>query len=109
MELIFNVNYFNATMAELDYDANKMPLGKLSKKTLLKGYEVLKELASLVADPTLASTMGEDHREAVTERSNQYFSLVPHVVGRRSVPVLNGLDSIRVCGSRFSSHWVNHR
>jgi poly [ADP-ribose] polymerase len=96
MELIFNVQYFNATMAELDYDANKMPLGKLSKKTLLKGYEVLKELASLVADPTLAVTMGENQNEAVADRSNQYFSLVPHVVGRRKVPVLRDMDSIRV-------------
>ncbi|KIW70897.1 hypothetical protein, variant 2 [Phialophora macrospora] len=95
MELIFNVQYFNATMAELDYDANKMPLGKLSKKTLLKGYEVLKELASLVADPTLAVTMGESQHEAVADRSNQYFSLVPHVVGRRQVPILRDMDSIR--------------
>ena len=96
MELIFNVKYFEATMAELEYDANKMPLGKLSKKTLLKGYEVLKELASFVADPTLAAAMGENHQQAVMDRSNQYFSLVPHVTGRQKVPVLAGLDSIRV-------------
>ncbi|EXJ62523.1 hypothetical protein A1O7_02961 [Cladophialophora yegresii CBS 114405] len=95
MELIFNMQYFNATMAELDYDANKMPLGKLSKKTLLKGYEVLKELASLVADPTVAATMGESQSQAVADRSNQYFSLVPHVVGRRQVPVLRNMDSIK--------------
>ncbi|ETI23630.1 hypothetical protein G647_05432 [Cladophialophora carrionii CBS 160.54] len=95
MELIFNVQFFNATMAELDYDANKMPLGKLSKKTLLKGYEVLKDLASLVADPTLAATMGESQHQAVADRSNQYFSLVPHVVGRRKAPVLHDMDSIR--------------
>ena len=86
MELIFNQKFFDASMAELDYDANKMPLGKLSKKTLLKGYEVLKELAALVSDPTLADSLVEDHDTAVAERSNQYFSLVPHVVGRRAVP-----------------------
>ena len=37
MELIFNVSYFNATMAELDYDANKMPLGKLVQEDPAEG------------------------------------------------------------------------
>jgi poly [ADP-ribose] polymerase 2/3/4 len=105
MELIFNMSLFNATMAELNYDANKMPLGKLSKKTLLKGYEVLKELASLVADPTLAANLyAETHNEAVESRSNRYFSLVPHVVGRKALPVLNNLDLIRVSTSPLSYH-----
>ncbi len=97
MELIFDVKNFDASMLELDYDAKKMPLGKLSKKTLLKGYEMLKDLASLVADPTLAGTMGENQSEALADRSNSYFSLVPHVVGRRALPVLRDMDSIRVC------------
>ncbi|OAL30647.1 hypothetical protein AYO20_08609 [Fonsecaea nubica] len=95
MELIFNMQYFKNTMADFDYDANKMPLGKLSKKTLLKGYEVLKELALLVADPSVATGMGEEAFQAVLDRSNRYFSLVPHVVGRRQLPVLKNMDSIK--------------
>ncbi|OAP61275.1 hypothetical protein AYL99_03476 [Fonsecaea erecta] len=95
MELIFNMQFFNNTMADFDYDANKMPLGKLSKKTLLKGYEVLKELALLVADPSVAAGMGELPGQAVMDRSNQYFSLVPHVVGRRALPVLKDMNSIK--------------
>src|SRR5271170_7726041 len=75
MKLIFNQQYFNDTMAALDYDADKMPLGKLSKRTLLQGYEVLKDLATLVADP------GHNY-ESVVERSNRYFSLIPHSFGR---------------------------
>src|SRR5690242_10031881 len=31
MQLIFNQQYMNETMAALNYDADKMPLGKLSK------------------------------------------------------------------------------
>lgn len=38
MQLIFNQQYFTDTLASLEYDTEKMPLGKLSKKTLLKGY-----------------------------------------------------------------------
>jgi poly [ADP-ribose] polymerase 2/3/4 len=42
MRLIFNAQYFKEVMAEMDYDAQKMPLGKLSKRTLEQGYECLK-------------------------------------------------------------------
>lgn len=96
IELIFNLQLFNSTMASLNYDANRMPLGKLSKKTLLKGYEVLKDLASLIADPDLANATGSTYGQAIAERSNHYFSLVPHAVGRRSLPILQDMNAIKV-------------
>lgn len=92
MNLIFDMQLFKNTMASLDYDAIKMPLGKLSKKTLLKGYEVLKDLATIIADSPLKPGV-----QGIQEKSNQYFSLVPHVVNRRSVPVLSNMDLIKVC------------
>lgn len=42
MRLIFNQKYFDQVMAHLDYDAKKMPLGRLSKRTLAQGYQALK-------------------------------------------------------------------
>jgi len=33
-------------MKEIGYDANKMPLGKLAKSSILKGYEILREIAT---------------------------------------------------------------
>lgn len=102
MELIFNLKLFDSTMAALNYDATKMPLGKLSKKTLLKGYEVLKELASLIADPTTASGLGVSYGDAVSTRSNLYFSLVPHVSGRNRLPTLDNMDLIKVSFKKHS-------
>ncbi|KIX09899.1 uncharacterized protein Z518_00980 [Rhinocladiella mackenziei CBS 650.93] len=95
MELIFNLQLFDNTMASFNYDANKMPLGKLSKKTVLRAYEVLKELTSLVADRNLMTGLGLHYDQAIADRSNQYFSLVPHAVGRRSVPLLQDMGSIK--------------
>ena len=54
MELIFNQNHFNAVLESIGYNANKLPLGKLSKATLKQGFEHLKELASLIKHPNLA-------------------------------------------------------
>jgi len=94
MALIFNLQYFSATMQDLEYDANKMPLGKLSKKTLLKGYEVLKDLAAVIADASLAGGISA-RRQAIEEKSNQYFSLVPHVASRQRAPLIQSLDALK--------------
>lgn len=96
MELIFNMDLFNATMNSLDYDATRMPLGKLSKKTLLRGYEVLKELAALIGDSGSANLPALNYAAEVEQRSNLYFSLVPHVVGRTALPILRDMRLIKV-------------
>lgn len=54
MELIFNQNHFNSVLESIGYNANKLPLGKLSKATLKQGFEHLHELASLIRHPSLA-------------------------------------------------------
>jgi hypothetical protein len=42
MELIFSQKYFKEVMVDMNYDPEKLPLGKLSKRTLEQGYVVLK-------------------------------------------------------------------
>ena len=54
IELIFNQNHFNAVLEGIGYNADKLPLGKLSKTTLKKGFEHLQELAALIKHPKLA-------------------------------------------------------
>ncbi|KAK6584284.1 hypothetical protein PZA11_002508 [Diplocarpon coronariae] len=39
IELIFNQQYFAVTMIDPNYDTNKLPLGKLTKSTIIKGYQ----------------------------------------------------------------------
>lgn len=94
MKLIFNQDYFADTLASLDYDTNKMPLGKLSKRTLLRGYEVLKELAALVQNPNTVLA-GSTWIEDVTNLSNTYLSLIPHVFGVRRAPILRNMPMIK--------------
>ena len=54
IELIFNQNHFNAVLENIGYNANKLPLGKLSKSTLKLGFQHLHELASLIKHPSLS-------------------------------------------------------
>jgi poly [ADP-ribose] polymerase len=82
MELIFNLKHFATTMQSLNYDVNKLPLGKLSKSTITRGFEILKEL-SLIMD------------ERYEELSNQYFSYIPHAFGRNRPPVIRNIDLLK--------------
>lgn len=89
MTFIFNTEMFNQTMASMDYDAHKMPLGKLSKRTLTQGYQILKEIAALIGDHSLAqSQYGQSLAHAFEDLSNRYFSTIPHSFGRNRPPVI---------------------
>lgn len=48
ISLVCNLSMMNQQMMEIGYNANKLPLGKLSKSTILKGYNVLKRLADVI-------------------------------------------------------------
>jgi hypothetical protein len=52
-----------------------MPLGKISKKQLMKAYETLKELSQALND-----------EEKVLELSNKFYHLIPST---RNVPIKN--------------------
>ncbi|KAH7145952.1 poly polymerase catalytic domain-containing protein [Dactylonectria estremocensis] len=89
MELIFNQQYFQATMSALNYDANKLPLGKLSKTTITRGFQQLKDLAALIDDPSLAGSKWNTTIAAATEHlSNTYYSFIPHAFGRNRPPII---------------------
>lgn len=96
MQLIFNQAYFDTTMMEMSYDANKLPLGKLSKRTLKAGFERLKELAELLTNPALAD---ERHNmpfaDAVMELTNSYYTVIPHSFGRNRPPMISSDETLK--------------
>jgi poly [ADP-ribose] polymerase len=95
MQLIFNQQYFNATMSSLNYDANKLPLGKLSKATILRGFQALKDLSALIDDQSLAADYGMAYGPAVEQLSNTFYSLIPHAFGRNRPPVINDQQMLK--------------
>ena len=96
MELIFNQQYFAATMSDLNYDVNKLPLGKLSKNTITRGYQALKDLSELMDDATLAqSEYGTSYQQATEDLSNSFYSLIPHAFGRNRPPIINTQDMLK--------------
>lgn len=93
MQLIFNERYFAAAMTDMNYDLNKLPLGKLSKATIMRGFQTLKDLSVVMDDPAAASAAG--NTMSVEELSNRYYSLIPHSFGRQRPPIINDQGTIK--------------
>ena len=93
MELIFNENHFSSVLENIGYNQEKLPLGKLGKKTIQKGFEHLQELSSLIRHPSLAQNKYQtSQREALEDFTNQYYSTIPHVFGRNRPPIIDNND-----------------
>ncbi|KAI1415635.1 PARP-domain-containing protein [Hypoxylon sp. FL1857] len=89
MELIFNKQYFAATMKELNYDARRLPLGKLSRNTINRGFKALKALSAFLDDPTSVSSQYQGTHDQINEQlSNRYFSIIPHSFKRNAPPII---------------------
>ncbi|KAI1290664.1 PARP-domain-containing protein [Xylaria venustula] len=96
MELIFNENHFNSVLEEIGYNKDKLPLGKLGKASLQKGFEQLKELASLIKHPSLAQNKyNRDREDVIEDWTNKYYSTIPHVFGRDRPPLIDNDDMLR--------------
>ncbi|KAK0263671.1 hypothetical protein LTS09_002022 [Friedmanniomyces endolithicus] len=93
MELIFNESHFNSVLENIGYNNEKLPLGKLGKSTIQKGFEHLQELSSLIRHPSLAQSKHHiSQREALEDFTNQYYSAIPHVFGRNRPPIIDNND-----------------
>ncbi|CAN6171745.1 unnamed protein product [Urochloa humidicola] len=77
MKMLFNVETYRAAMTEFEINMSEMPLGKLSKENIQKGFEALTEIQNLLkntADQTLAV-----RESLIVAASNRFFTLIPSI------------------------------
>ncbi|KAK6505092.1 hypothetical protein TWF481_007014 [Arthrobotrys musiformis] len=80
--LIFNKDFIQQSMADLNYDAKKLPLGRLNKNTIARGYSQLKAIGE-------ALNAGTSNRSVFEQLTNSYYSTIPHSFGRDRPTVIN--------------------
>ncbi|NXM70070.1 PARP3 polymerase, partial [Serilophus lunatus] len=88
VSLIFSSDMFRDAMQTMNIDVKKMPLGKLSKQQIAKGFEALEELEeALQEQPPQAARL--------EELSSRFYTIVPHNFGRARPPPINSPDLLR--------------
>jgi len=86
VKLIFDLKMMERAMKEMEFDIEKSPLGKLTKKQILKGYEILKEIEDAL------DAGSHDH---LRELSNEFYTLIPHSFGRRVPAVIENVEMMK--------------
>uniref|UniRef100_A0A9J2QBA2 Poly [ADP-ribose] polymerase n=1 Tax=Ascaris lumbricoides TaxID=6252 RepID=A0A9J2QBA2_ASCLU len=86
VKFIFDVDMFSEALTTMEIDINKMPLGKLSKSQIVKGFTVLEKIESV---------LNNESRGDLTELSSQFYTIIPHAFGRRRPPTINTAEALR--------------
>nr|CAB3473102.1 unnamed protein product [Digitaria exilis] len=76
ISLICNISMMKQQMVEIGYNADKLPLGKLSKSTILKGYDVLKRISDVIS---------KADRGQLEQLTGEFYSVIPHDFGFRKM------------------------
>ncbi|KAL6042215.1 Poly [ADP-ribose] polymerase 2 [Balamuthia mandrillaris] len=82
IQLICNLNMMQDTLVEMEFDINKMPLGKLKKSHIDKGYKVLKKLEKVLGTKPV-------DKSKLTNLTNDFYSLIPHDFGMNRPPLIS--------------------
>ncbi|KAK9035568.1 hypothetical protein V6N11_077606 [Hibiscus sabdariffa] len=76
ISVICNISMMKQQMMEIGYNADKLPLGKLSRSTILKGYDVLKRIADVI---------DQSNRSKLEQLSSEFYTVIPHDFGFRKM------------------------
>ncbi|XP_057549192.1 poly [ADP-ribose] polymerase 2 isoform X2 [Amaranthus tricolor] len=76
ISLICNISMMKQQMMEIGYNAEKLPLGKLSKSTILKGYNVLKRISDAI---------GQSNKKLLEQLSGEFYTVIPHDFGYKKM------------------------
>lgn len=83
LQLISNQVYMKNTLAQLEIDTDKMPLGKISQKQIDAAYDILNKINNNLKDRDTLSTLSSD-----------FYTLIPMATGRKMPPIIDSKDLI---------------
>ncbi|KAL0207658.1 hypothetical protein P9112_012286 [Eukaryota sp. TZLM1-RC] len=88
IHFIFNVDFYRQAELNMNYDRNRLPLGKLSPSQVKKGYIVLSKIQDYLN--------GRRSTESLEELTSTYFTLIPTDFGRNRPPVIQSQEQLRI-------------
>ncbi|XP_004715313.1 protein mono-ADP-ribosyltransferase PARP3 [Echinops telfairi] len=85
---IFSKDMFKDAMAHMNLDVKKMPLGKLSKQQIARGFEALEALEEALKGPAPGGP-------SLEELSSHFYTVIPHNFGRARPPPINSPELLQ--------------
>lgn len=82
IQLLFDVVELQSTMIAFDLDMDKMPLGKITGQQMQDALKVLRNIEKLLRKTEPCSNN-------IVDKSNEFYSLIPHNFGTTRPPLLN--------------------
>ncbi|XP_066207360.1 protein mono-ADP-ribosyltransferase PARP3 isoform X1 [Saccopteryx leptura] len=87
---IFSKDMFRDAMALMNLDVKKMPLGKLSKQQIARGFEALEALEAALRAPAEG-----DRDRSLEELSSHFYTVIPHNFRRHRPPPIDSLELLQ--------------
>ncbi|GFO23256.1 poly [ADP-ribose] polymerase [Plakobranchus ocellatus] len=87
IRLIFDTDMFKAALQKFDLDTKKMPLGKLSKTQIARGFEVLEELEEAIEKKKGGAK--------INELTSKFYTVIPHSFGRSIPPPIRTPEELQ--------------
>ncbi|KAM3728837.1 Poly [ADP-ribose] polymerase [Dirofilaria immitis] len=87
LNIICNIRAMEETMTELEYDATKAPLGKVTDEQIKAGYALLGEIEQHIKN--------KDFSTSFVEAVNNYYTKIPHFFGMRQPPMIKTLKQLK--------------
>lgn len=88
ISLIFSNDMFKDAMQTMNIDVKKMPLGKLSKQQIAKGFEALEAIEAVLQKQRSSNLQLE-------ELSSRFYTIIPHNFGRSRPPTINTQEVVQ--------------
>lgn len=70
MKFIFDMKLIEKSVVKVGYNVKKLPLGKLSKNTIMEGYSALKKIE--------AELNGKKDKQKLSDLSSEFYRYIPH-------------------------------
>ncbi|VDM93894.1 unnamed protein product, partial [Onchocerca ochengi] len=87
LKLICNIQAMEETMTELEYDATKAPLGKVTDEQIKAGYAALGKIEQHIKE--------KDFSSSFVETVNNYYTKIPHFFGMRQPPMIKTVKQLK--------------
>uniref|UniRef100_A0A8C8RTG4 Poly [ADP-ribose] polymerase n=1 Tax=Pelusios castaneus TaxID=367368 RepID=A0A8C8RTG4_9SAUR len=88
VSLIFSNDMFKEAMQTMNIDVKKMPLGKLSKQQIAKGFEALEAVETALKEQP-------PPRKLLEELSSRFYTIIPHNFGRTRPPAIDTQEIVQ--------------